>query len=127
MKVIDLIKTLSSATQVVLTDRADDQLLDTATVKWFKRFYQDKYHDRETYYLDMEVEAQTQDEFGRTIIKIHYGKTKKEKEVEDKKFRKEHGGKSREQVRKATTKKILSRIASAQLMFALMNGGETYY
>lgn len=126
MNAIELINTLSNGTQVLLVDKGEKELISPSSVKWFKKFYNNKYQYEATHYLNMKVVKHYTDEFGRLVIMLNYGLTKKQQEAADRKFRKEHDGKSREEVYKTNSKRALTRFAAVAAWMASISGNDKY-
>lgn len=127
MKAIDLINTLPKGTSVIIVNRCSEELLTQSTVKWLIKNYDNKYHTEVKHWLDRSVQKQSTDEFGRTVIMLRYGLTPKQKEAEDKKFRKEHNGKSREQVDRERAKGATLRLAAMMAMLTIGFDGPKYF
>lgn len=75
MKALDLIKTLSSSKQVVILDKGGNDIgVAVATAKWFRKNYEDHFVK---YILDKSVKNNKEDEYGRIVIYLNYGSSKK--------------------------------------------------
>lgn len=123
MNARELINTLPNSNRVALLDRGEHLLVSIATAKWFKKNAADKCQRHLPQYLDLKVLRTIKDEYGNVALILNCGLTKREQAIEDEKFRKAHGGKSRERVRQENLAKFFSLLATPMTMM----GDSPYY
>lgn len=116
MNARELINTLPNSNRVALLDRGERLLVSIATAKWFKKNADDKYQRHLPQYLDLKVLRTVKDEYGNVAIILNCGLTKREQAIEDEKFRKAHGGKSRERVRQENLARFFSLLTAPMMM-----------